>query len=234
MTMHEQWTDTLSDYLDGELAPAERAAVDAHLKECASCAAVLNDLKHVVVRAQTLEPRNPNADLWPGVRTRIAAIAQPRRFSFTLGQLAAAAVLLIAVSAAVVWQLAARTANRVIPPAASEQASTPAAGAAAPTSEWNDRAVADGAAAPVSYADAQYDAAVADLEKALQAGRARLDRTTIEIVEQNLQIIDHAIRQAREALSADPANSYLSQHLVEARRRKLDLLRRAAALAESD
>lgn len=232
--MHEQWTDVLSDYLDGELEPAERAAVDAHLRECASCTAVLNDLKGVVVRAQTLEPREPNADLWPRVRTRIAAAAQPRRFSFTLGQLAAAAMLLMAVSAAVVWQLASRTANRSVPAAASQQASAPPAHATASPSEWNERALAEGAVAPVSFADAQYDAAVADLEKALQAGRGRLDRTTIEIVEHNLQIIDHAITQAREALSADPANSYLSQHLVEARRRKLDLLRRAAALAESD
>ena len=58
---------------------------------------------------------------------------------------------------------------------------------------------------------------------------------TIATVEHNLQTIDEAIRQAREALAADPANTYLSGHLVEARRRKLDLLRRAAALTvESD
>ena len=88
---------------------------------------------------------------------------------------------------------------------------------------------------PVSLADAQYDAAVADLEKALRAGRGRLDKGTIDIVEHNLQIIDQAIAQAREALVADPANTYLSGHLVEARRRKLDLLRRAAALtSETD
>ncbi len=80
-------------------------------------------------------------------------------------------------------------------------------------------------------ADAQYDAAVADLEKALKADRGRLDASTIAIVEHNLQIIDQAINQARDALVADPANTYLSSHLVEARRRKLDLLRRATALA---
>jgi hypothetical protein len=83
----------------------------------------------------------------------------------------------------------------------------------------------------VSMADAQYDAAVADLEKALKDGHGRLDASTIAIVEHNLQIIDQAINQAREALVGDPANSYLSGHLVEARRRKLDLLRRATALA---
>jgi hypothetical protein len=80
-------------------------------------------------------------------------------------------------------------------------------------------------------ADAQYDAAVADLEQAVKAGRGRLDASTIAIVERNLQIIDQAINQAREALVTDPANSYLSSYLVEARRRKLDLLRRATALA---
>ena len=80
-------------------------------------------------------------------------------------------------------------------------------------------------------ADAQYDAAVTDLEKALSAGRGHLDASTVATVEHNLQIIDQAISQAREALVADPANSYLSSHLVEARRRKLELLRRATALA---
>ena len=82
--------------------------------------------------------------------------------------------------------------------------------------------------------DPQYDAAVSDLEKALKQGRGKLDASTIAIVEHNLQIIDQAIDQAREALAADPANSYLSSHLVEARRRKLDLLRRAAAMSETD
>jgi Tfp pilus assembly protein PilF len=86
----------------------------------------------------------------------------------------------------------------------------------------------------VSMADAQYDAAVADLEKALKADRDRLDASTIAIVEHNLQIIDQAIDQARRALEADPANGYLSGHLAEARRRKLDLLRRAAALTSAN
>ena len=83
----------------------------------------------------------------------------------------------------------------------------------------------------VGMADAQYDAAVVDLEKALKAGRGQLDASTVAVVEHNLQIIDQAINQAREALASDPANSYLSSHLVEARRRKLGLLRRATALA---
>jgi anti-sigma factor RsiW len=224
--MHPTITDQLSDYLDGELTADEAAALEAHLRECTACNAVLNDLKRIVAQAQHLEPRPPQADLWAGIERRIERVTPPRRVSFTLPQLAAAAALLIAVSAGTAIKFAA-----------------PAVPASAPVEQTaNDEpaqaeaadSIATIAVNPVGFSDAQYDAAVADLEKALKAGRGRLDKSTIEIVAHNLEIIDQAIAQAREALAGDPANSYLSGHLVEARRRKLDLLRRAAALAETD
>ncbi len=224
--MHQSITDQLSDYLDGELTAGEAAAVEAHLRECAACNAVLNDLKRIVAQAQHLEPRPPQADLWAGIERRIERVTPPRRVSFTLPQLAAAAALLVAVSAGTAIKFAAPAVPASVPveqTAKDEPAQAEAA-------ESN----ATIAVTPVGFSDAQYDAAVADLEKALKAGRGRLDKSTIEVVEHNLQIIDQAIAQAREALVGDPANSYLSGHLVEARRRKLDLLRRAAALAETD
>ena len=224
--MHDAITDQLSDYLDGELTADEAARVDAHLRECAACNAVLNDLKRIVAQAQHLEARPPQTDLWGGIERRIERVAPPRRVSLTLPQLAAAAALLIAVSAA--------TAIKLTAPQAPATAPIEQAAAAEPAAAEPSDAAATIAVTPVNFSDAQYDAAVADLEKALKAGRGRLDKTTIEIVEHNLQIIDQAIAQAREALAGDPANSYLSGHLVEARRRKLDLLRRAAALAETD
>lgn len=233
--MHEKWTDRLSDYLDDELTPAERSAVDAHLRDCAECRAVLADLNRVVARARALEPRPPQADLWPGVAAAMGTglrgnkpepVSPNRgwRVSFTMPQALAASLVIALLSGAVAWQVAGRSAK------SSRAIATPGATAAIgrePSAERTD-------AVTVSFADAQYDAAVADLEKALNEGRGRLDRTTVDIVEHNLQIIDQAIEQARQALEADPANSYLSGHLVEARRRKLDLLRRAAALTEGD
>jgi anti-sigma factor RsiW len=253
MTVHEEWTDQLSDYLDGELSADERGAVEAHLQSCAPCAAVLNDLKRVVARAESVEARPPQADLWAGIADRIeagrptAAIGRvmafaqgparrdPRRFAFTVSQLASAAALLIAVSGGIAWRVAERTGR---PEGLRDQSSASAADSSANAAQPSRAAAADGTGAAdfarvenVGMADAQYDAAVADLEQAVKAGRGRLDASTIAIVERNLQIIDQAINQAREALVADPANSYLSSHLVEARRRKLDLLRRATALA---
>ena len=37
MSMHDEWTDRLSDYLDGELSAEEYSAVEAHLRDCAHC-----------------------------------------------------------------------------------------------------------------------------------------------------------------------------------------------------
>ena len=239
MTLHEEWTEKLSDFLDRELAPDERYAVESHLQGCASCAAVLEELKQVVARARTLEGRPPRADLWPGVAARIeggqsggTVVPMParavRRFAFTLPQLAAASLLIAAMSGGLAWSLRDRAASGPPP----DRAAAAPAGVAV---DQPDVAADPGAVVPVGLADAQYDAAVSDLERALKEGRGRLDPATITIVEHNLETIDDAIRQAREALAADPANTYLSGHLVEARRRKLDLLRRAAALtSESD
>jgi anti-sigma factor RsiW len=259
MNVHEEWTDQLSEFLDGELSAEERRAVEAHLRDCADCAAVLADLKRVVARAQQAGavPRPPSVDLWSGIAARIDAggatasiersgsdrapipfAGRPaeagtlrRRVAFTLPQLAAAAALVAAVSGGLVWGVVQRAATR-----AGDHVATAVPAPAAPAADQStdtldpaDRIV------PVGMADAQYDAAVSDLEGALKQGRGRLDAATIGIVEHNLQIIDQAIAQAREALAADPANTYLSGHLVEARRRKLDLLRRAAALtSETD
>ena len=235
--MHEEWTDKLSEYLDDELSPRERQAVESHLRGCAECAAVLDDLTRVVERAQRLDRRPPRADLWDGIAARIETRgAAPRRVSFTLPQLAAAAVVLIAASAGIAWQFADRAASRSADIARSTEAQSRASsGYEAPAEREPSAERSNIDIAHVSFADAQYDAAVSDLEKALQNGRRRLDKTTIAIVEHNLQIIDQAIEQARQALETDPANDYLSGHLVDARRRKLDLLRRAAALTiESD
>jgi tetratricopeptide (TPR) repeat protein len=205
---------------------------------------VLNDLRRVIALAQAAasDARPPQADLWTGVAGRIDRIRQPRRVSLTVTELAAAAVLVAAVSGGLVWQFGGSKGLRY-------QTSAPAdvaeAFPASPERATRDGGrAADGSAAAgaesavaivgVSLADDQYDAAVADLERALKQGRGKLDKATIAVVEQNLQTIDQAIAQAREALASDPANSYLSGHLVEARRRKLDLLRRATALTDMD
>ena len=60
-----------------------------------------------------------------------------------------------------------------------------------------------------NFADAQFNAAVSDLERILRDERDRLDPRTVLIIERNLKAIDDAINEARMALNDDPANPYL-------------------------
>src|SRR5580765_2911645 len=110
--MTDQWTDRLSDYLDDELRPGERAALETHLATCRECAVTLDELRALVARAATLTPRPPATDLWPGIAPRLdrAGTVTPfqprvarRRFSFTMPQLVAAGLALMVMSGGAVW-----------------------------------------------------------------------------------------------------------------------------------
>jgi tetratricopeptide (TPR) repeat protein len=229
-------TDRLSAYLDDDLDATDREAVEAHLRACRACTNELDGLRRLVSYAGTVTSTDvpPSRDLWPGIQARLTPVAQPRpasapqsvgaarRVSFSIAQLAAAAVLLMAVSGATAWFLRGGIADgrgtMSAPAIQAEVEPTPA----------------PDAVRPVNFADAQYDAAIADLERTLEERRNDLNARTVEILERNLKLIDAAIAQARQALEEDPGNAYLNRHLVESRRRKLDLLRRAAAINEAD
>lgn len=223
---HDQWTDRLSEYLDGELPEGDRIALEAHLQSCAECSGIVVDLRRVVRRARTLKPQAPTNDLWPAIAQRIGAKpptgaivdlasrrAMPRRWAFSLPQLAAAGIALMAVSGGTAWMLSNSARPDTVSSVVMVPSSTPAVTVAARPS-----------------AAQSYAAAVADLEQVLDQGRGKLDSTTVRVIEQNLAAIDRAIAEAQKALAADSANMYLNTHLAETMRRKLDLLRQAAAL----
>ncbi len=210
--------EQLSEFLDDALAPTERDALQVHLQDCAECAALMEELRRVVVRAQALEDRPPRQDLWPGVAAAIgAAPAGRRRFAFSVPQLLAAGIALAVLSGGAV-ALALR-------------------GGPAPRPTASLARVVDSSTRVVpvatTRADRSYDAAVRELAAELAAGRGRLDSVTVRVVEQKLQLIDRAIAEAERALAADPADSYLHGHLTQTRMQKLDLLRRAAQLTRA-
>jgi anti-sigma factor ChrR (cupin superfamily) len=217
MPTHDDLNERLSDYLDNELDAAGRAAVEAHLAGCGECRADLEALAAVVARAGTLADRAPEQNLWPGVEARVTSpqVLRPtfstRRFAFTMPQLIAASLALMIASGGMVW-LARLGGDRTDLPAVMGEVLSPVR--------------------PANFGDAAFDQAVADLQQTLDEGRGRLDAQTIRILETNLQAIDRAITQCREALAADPANVYLNTYLAETRRRKLELLRRATALVD--
>lgn len=218
--MNDQWTDRLSEYLDGELADAERMALEAHLTTCADCTAVLADLRRVVARAQALDDRPPARDLWSGIADRIGISTDDlarrrarRRVSFTVPQLIAASVALIAMSAGVARLVLRPTTNRE--PAAMNPGSVSVVPVA------------------IQKAGATADHDVQDLRLALADGQrtGRLSPMTVHRIEHSLAVIDSALAEGKRALAVDPKSAYLNQHLADTMRRKMEFLREANRIA---
>jgi len=215
--MNDQWTNRLSEYIDGELDSTERAAIEAHLATCGRCYATLGELRQVVARAKSLEDTPPAKDLWVGIRAGLTPGRRPgvsrdttpsrRRFSLTVGQLLAASIALVLLSAGGMW-----LATRQQPVSTAVTRSRPTI---TPVANWTS----------------STDGAIADLQAELIQNEKRLDTATVRIVRKNLAVIDRAIAEARMALRSDPGNAYLNLHLANTMRRKVELLRRVNEMA---
>jgi anti-sigma factor RsiW len=220
--MHTQWTDQLSEYLDGELPSDERDHLERHLAECAACAHVLEDLKAVVATASGLGELPPPQDLWPAIQERIQRTPlgprihgvqlHRRRLRLSVPELIAASVALVTISGGTAWMFMSRE-------------------AAAPVAEFAPAGggVSTVAAEPGHFGETSI--AIAQLERTLAESRARLDPETLEVIEHNLGLINAAISEVERALAEDPGSMYLNLHMADTMRRKLELLQDIGALA---
>ncbi|HEY2804797.1 MAG TPA: zf-HC2 domain-containing protein [Gemmatimonadales bacterium] len=216
--MNAHLNENLSAYLDGELDGAALASADAHLAECGECREELEGLRRLMRRATALDDRPPEKDLWAGIARQLSTPStadvvpidsRRRRFAFTMPQLAAAAIALMALSAG--------AASLTV-----RHAATPTIAAGAPAV----RAVSVRDSNPAGVAS--YDSAIRGMQSLVKS--RQLDTATARVVQQSLTVIDLAIRQAREALSREPNNMYLNGQLQRTLDRKLDLLRQVATL----
>ena len=225
------WTDRLSEYLDGELSPAERSSLEAHLGTCAECAHVLDELKAVVSRTRGLQDTPPGRDLWSGIERAIASLPQEDgqvidfsarlgsidpleedgRLRLSLSQVAAASLILMVGSAAASWSL------------------RPLVGSGSVEDDTGIAAVVQ-VSLPVGVGES-YSEELAQLEALLSEHRDELAPNTVRILEKNLGIIDRAIQESGEALAGDPGNEYLREHLERTVRRKVDYLRDASLIS---
>lgn len=237
--MTDRMMDRLSEYVDGSLAPAERAQVEAWLRANAEGREAVVELERVKRRAGELTTRPVPESVWLGVRAEVRAQGRrgagtPRRIAFSLTQLAVAASLLIVVGGAGSWWLLrGHTQPNVVsanPIAVRSDSSTGTTTLppVAPSVERNTKLVVNG-----SKADQTYDHAINDLQRVVAANRRQLRPETVKVIRENLARIDSALARAGKALEQDPHNPYLYDHMTEMRQRKLDLLRRTANLASA-
>jgi anti-sigma factor RsiW len=132
----------LSGYLDGELAPAERARVGAHLETCGRCAAQLADLRATATLIAALPGAQPSRSLVPKVATRWNWLRPIR----SLSSVASGAFLMVFLIASVAQSGSDLGGGPLTPftrfaPTAAQPAGGPAAAPAAPTQTAGAEAV---------------------------------------------------------------------------------------------
>lgn len=257
----------LGALLDNELPVMEKKALELHAVDCSRCGPLLADLRGLVREASALPELVPSRDLWSVIAARIEApvvsldVSQPsvkttRGLSWRTA--AAAAAILVSLTAVTTWQLAGnddvepqRTAalstpavfepngdsvpagtTRVVA-AADDTTSTPASSPIVPRSSQPPAPTSAVRNATAIEAIGVYDREIGSLREMLATRRSELDTATVRVLEENLTIIDRAIDQSRQALVRDPNSTFLIDHLNSALGRKVELLRTATLIPSS-
>ena len=211
-----------NDYLDGLLNETEQRAVHAHLALCAECRADVDAQRSVLADGHAL-PRGVKVgrDLLPDIHARLDAEQVKALDSWRTRSLwslrvplTAAAVLLVVASVVVTRFIDQRA------PVASSFTAQPNGSSVLVSQHVNDL-------------ETRYEGAIAELQQMIDAQRAQLSPATIRVLEDNLRVIDRAIRESRAALQADPANEMVNEMLWSAYEKKLELLRRATSVVST-
>ena len=214
----------ISDYVDGTLAATSVARVEAHVRHCRSCQAIVQDLRTLGGATRSLEPQIPAAYLWPRIGAALEADARQRssRRLFSIGAISfqpvlstAAMVIVLAGGVWVSWRSVA-TGDRVNL-SASRNASDVVAAIAPVDEQMQD-------------AEQHYTRVIASLEQIARTERTTLDTPVAAVVDRNLAVLDQAIGESRDALQKEPDSELAQQSLFEALRSKAALLQDTIAL----
>ena len=223
MTTHMSW-ETINDLADGRLSATERTGALAHIRACVACAAQVADLQSVLTSAKAIPGElTPPAEAWTAIADRIdrtktvtlpvASSARPG-LKVSRGQLAAAALVLVAASSAITSVVMRRES------------------ATGPGNTVTSVSAASPVTSEVARIEDDYLATASQLRATLERERAGLSASTIATVERSLALIDEAIAEAREALLNDPANDALRSLLRRSHEQKIEFLRRSTALLQ--
>ena len=238
----EHVDELLASYFEGDLGEAERRAVDAHLRGCLRCTAIVRDIEGIRHDAAILPELEPSRDLWTGIAARIEAPVidlksrAPRAPVRTAWRQAAAAVVLMALSSGVTYVVTRPdVGSRMSDVAAADTTIGAVSESGAPNVVSPRPAPRAPSTPPVLISDPAptelvYDQEIARLRKIVDERRRDLDAATIAAVERSLRAIDVAIKDARTALATDTSSPFLNEQLNRALEKKVGVLRRVALM----
>ena len=235
--MNERDERLLEAYLDGELSTEEASDLEERLRTDLELRRALEDMRGLADQLGALprEARVPD-HVWGAIRAQIAETTQDeasdviplasaagrprlarRRLTFSVPQLAAAALVLVSLGSAATWSLATR--------------GTSPQGVAGPPGVTSVATAPEGS--PVGALLAEYEESAAALEQIIEEGSSVLSEETLTVIRESLAAIDQAVEEARQALEQDPASEMLNRILLSNMQKKLDLLRSTAAAVQS-
>jgi Putative zinc-finger len=216
----------LSDYVDGTLDEAARAAVAGHLVRCAACADVVHDFVQLRSAARELGPIEPPGHVWLELAGRLHQDASGKRSipaapagSSQVWQWVglAAALVLITLGAYVLRHVSSNGSTTNVPTVAT--VGNPAAAGSVETFEQE-----------LKQAEDHYDRAIAELEAIAKNNNTSMDPAVAATLQKNLTTIDHAIAESRDALNVNPASEPARDSLFEALRQKVGVLQATVTL----
>lgn len=228
----------LQDFVDGHLAAAEERRMRAHLASCQGCRREERELRQLLTRVAELPRRiEPPRDLWPGVAERLGERPAGPAELGEEGHAHAARTLagpwtrwtprqwLLQAAAAIVFMVAGAGLSQLL------SAPAPESQAAAPGDE---SPAAVEASLKLDAVEAEYLRAKDALWLLVYSRREEIPPVKLEIVQRNLEIIDGAIQEIREALAQDPGNLRLEHYLLAQHRRSIELLQSLAETGPSE
>src|SRR5688500_18711320 len=218
----ERAREQLQEQIDGTIDPVIARDLERHLDGCAECRGLAADLAAIADGTAALEPLEAPDHVWlqlagrwrreQGVVMPHAPAARARRSSFHW--LAAAAVLTVAVGGGWIAWRATDTGDVIL--ARAPQA--PAAGNA------SGNALVQGAMDDIKAAEQLYTRAIAGLEQVANEQKGALDPNVAAALDRNLEVIDEAIVESRQAVMTQPESVVARESLFDALRKKVSLL----------
>lgn len=228
-------TAQLSDYLDRTLDAETRATVETHLRSCATCQALLTDLDRVRTAAHTLGPIAPPAHIWLEIAGRILLDDAPADAATTPHVRTAAGPRPRRGTRAETWQWLGLAAALLLVTAGVSMVAIPDEGPSTGTvasadSNADEPATVETVEDTLRRAEAEYERAIAMLEKVVQDGTQNVSPEALATLQRNVTTIDSAIAESRAALTDNPASQPARTSLFDALRNKVSVLQSTVVL----
>jgi hypothetical protein len=211
----------LSELVDDDLDPADRAAIETHVRGCARCAALVEDLGRIRQAARGLGAIDPPPHVWLEIAGQIRqatptseAVRPAARAHQRWQWIGLAAALLVSTAGAYYYvRIERRPAAPPVPVATTASAAS--------VDVFTDE---------LTQAMTHYEKAIGELETLTKSNNGTLDPAVAATLQKNLTVIDDAIAESRTAMTRDPTSIPARDSLLEALQRKVSVLQETVAL----